>query len=122
MSLYFFPTYFQQVFDNEYISFNNAITELENELFIFINDKFGSASSTAHALQLFEQFRSVLQQETLRELLDEKHKIIFNNYGRDVEAIKYMYENLCENPPIPRNSPPVSGNIAWGRQLLRYYS
>jgi hypothetical protein len=30
-----------------------------------------------------------------------------------------LSHNCRYEPPIPRNSPPVAGNIMWARQLLR---
>lgn len=30
-----------------------------------------------------------------------------------------LYEKNKYEPPIPRNAPPVAGNIMWARQLLR---
>ena len=32
------------------------------------------------------------------------------------------YENDKDDPPIPRGMPPVSGRIAWSRQLFRKIS
>ena len=42
------------------------------------------------------------------------HKMIF---FRDLENIRKQYQKLKDNPPIPRNMPPISGRIAWARQL-----
>lgn len=44
---------------------------------------------------------------------------VFTNYGQELEHLREQYEEQKDNPPIPRNAPPVSGNIAWARQLLR---
>uniref|UniRef100_A0A7S1KLW9 AAA+ ATPase domain-containing protein n=2 Tax=Percolomonas cosmopolitus TaxID=63605 RepID=A0A7S1KLW9_9EUKA len=106
-------------FEEDFVRFNQDMSQLEAKLVIFINNCFGSATSTQHSLEMLRQFREVLKQDSLQRLLDEKHKIIFNNYGRDVEGIKQIYEKFRKRPPLPRNSPPVAGNIAWARQLLR---
>mmetsp|Transcript_11859 Transcript_11859/g.17623 ORF Transcript_11859/g.17623 Transcript_11859/m.17623 type:complete len:4548 (-) Transcript_11859:28-13671(-) len=116
---YDFLDHTNKTFDEDYIKFNYDITELEQDLIVFINNCFGSASSTQHSLELLDQFRSVLKQDSLQRLLDEKHKIIFNNYGRDVENVKQIYERYKKSPPLARTAPPVAGNIAWARQLLR---
>lgn len=116
---YDFLDHTNKSFDEDYIKFNYDITELEQELVSFINNCFGSASSTQHSLELLNQFRAVLKQDSLQRLLEEKHKIIFNNYGRDVENVKQIYERYKNNPPLSRTAPPVAGNIAWARQLLR---
>lgn len=33
--------------------------------------------------------------------------------------IQKLYERHKLAPPLPRNAPPVAGNIMWARQLLR---
>lgn len=30
-----------------------------------------------------------------------------------------MYQRNCENPPVHRDFPPISGRISWARQLMR---
>ena len=30
-----------------------------------------------------------------------------------------MYQRNCENPPVNRDMPPISGRISWSRQLMR---
>jgi hypothetical protein len=87
------------------------ITELEADLVVFINNCFGGSTSTTHSLELLTKFRAALKQESLQRLLDEKHKIIFNNYGRDVEHIKQLYEEYKDAPILPRNAPIVAGSI-----------
>jgi dynein heavy chain len=46
-------------------------------------------------------------------------QVIFQHYARDLEAVQAQYEAHKHKPPIPRNAPPISGNIMWARQLLR---
>lgn len=116
---YDFLDHTNKQFEDDFVRFNQEMSQLESKLVIFINNCFGSATSTQHSLEMLQQFREVLKQDSLQKLLDEKHKIIFNNYGRDVEAIKQIYEKFRKRPPLPRNAPPVAGNIAWARQLLR---
>lgn len=41
------------------------------------------------------------------------------NYAHDLENVQKLYEKHKYEPPIPRNAPPVAGNIMWARQLLR---
>ena len=36
----------------------------------------------------------------------------------DLEAVQRAYEKHKHEPPVPRNAPPVSGNIMWARHLL----
>ena len=54
-------------------------------------------------------------------------KIDYNNqylkllqeYSRELEAVRKLYEKNKSEPTIPRNLPPISGRITWSRQLYR---
>ncbi len=48
-----------------------------------------------------------------------RYLVIFQNYFTDLETVQKLYEKNKYEPPIPRNAPPVAGNIMWARQLLR---
>ncbi len=54
-----------------------------------------------------------------RACTTRRYLVIFQNYARDLEAVQKLYEKHKYEPPIPRNAPPVAGNIMWARQLLR---
>ena len=60
-----------------------------------------------------------MQRESLREDLEAKLRVVFHNYGLDLEASQTLYERHKEDPPVMRNAPPVAGNVMWARQLLR---
>ena len=51
--------------------------------------------------------------------LDSKFTIIFHNYGLDLTTVQEIYEKYKHSPPLPRNMPPVAGNILWSRHLLK---
>ena len=91
----------------------------ETQLQSFINSAFENISSTEQALNLLQQFQTILQRDTLRADLQDKYMVIFHNYGFDLENVQAVYEKHKNNPPVPRNAPPIAGNIMWARQLLR---
>ena len=51
--------------------------------------------------------------------LKDKYMKVLNNYGRDLETVRKLYQKQKNEPTVPRNLPPVSGKIAWARQLYR---
>lgn len=106
-------------FDRDFLEFNVNIHDLEVALQGFINSSFENITSTEHALVLIKQFQSILQRDTLRADLENKYMVIFQNYGLDLDTVQKQYEKYKANPPIPRNVPPVAGNIMWARQLFR---
>jgi dynein heavy chain len=92
---------------------------LEAALQQFINQSFENITSIEHSLRLLKKFQSILQRESLKSDLDSKLNIIFQNYGQELEQVQQLYEKEKHDPPIPRNLPPVAGNITWSRHLLK---
>jgi dynein heavy chain len=111
--------YHNNKFDRDYVEFNVKITDLEAALQQFINQSFENITSIEHSLQLLRKFQSILQRESLKSDLDSKLSIIFQNYGQELEQVQQLYEKEKHDPPIPRNLPPVAGNITWSRHLLK---
>ena len=70
-------------------------------------------------LILLGKFQACFQREALRADLDSKLNIIFQNYGTELEEVQQLYEQQKHEPPLPRNLPPVAGNIVWSRHLLK---
>jgi dynein heavy chain len=111
--------YHNNKFDRDYVEFNVKITDLEAALQQFINQSFENITSIEHSLRLLKKFQSILQRESLKSDLDSKLNIIFQNYGQELEQVQQLYEKEKHDPPIPRNLPPVAGNITWSRHLLK---
>ena len=95
------------------------ISELEGALQQFINQSFENISSIEASLNLLKKFQSILQRENLKSDLDDKFNVIFQNYGLELDTVQGLYEKHKHNPPVPRNLPPVAGNITWSRHLLK---
>jgi Dynein heavy chain, N-terminal region 1 len=70
-------------------------------------------------LYYYCRFQGILQRESLKSDLDSKLNIIFQNYGMELEQVQALYERQKHDPPVPRNLPPVAGNITWSRHLLK---
>jgi hypothetical protein len=106
-------------FDRDYVEFNFRISTLESQLQSFINQSFETIKSIEHSLNLLRKFQSILARENLKSDLDSKLNIIFGNYGMELDSVQQLYEKQKHDPPIPRNLPPVAGNITWSRHLLK---
>jgi dynein heavy chain len=106
-------------FDRDYVDFNVKMQELESSLQMFINRSFENINSIEESLTLLKKYQAILHRENLRNDLDSKLTLIFHNYGMELSHIEQMYEKNKHNPPISRNMPPVAGNIAWARHLLK---
>jgi dynein heavy chain len=106
-------------FDRDYVEFNVQISDLEGLLQNFINESFESITSIEHSLNLLTKFQQILQRESLKSDLDSKLNVIFQNYALELAEVQQLYETEKHKPPIPRNLPPVAGNITWSRHMLK---
>jgi dynein heavy chain len=106
-------------FDRDYVEFNVQISELEQSLQLFIDESFLSITSIDRSLSMLRRFQSIFQRDSLKSNLESKFYVIFMNYGAELEEVQNVYEKCKQNPPIPRNLPPVAGNITWSRHLLK---
>ncbi|KAL3309290.1 Dynein heavy chain 5, axonemal, partial [Cichlidogyrus casuarinus] len=70
--------------------------------------------TTQRALQLCSQFQRLnipglgIEDQSMRILL---------HYKRELENVAKHYTKYKEDPPLPRDMPPISGKIVWVRQL-----
>lgn len=71
---------------------------------------------TEKALELLGKFERI---EGAKLNIAEKYNKLMANYGRDLEAVRKLYQKLKNEPPTARNLPPVAGRIAWARQMYR---
>ena len=80
----------QVAFDADKREFDGAISALETALQAFINRSFETITSTDTAYSLLRRYQEILQRPSLREDLDAKLRVIFSNYGLDLEATQTM--------------------------------
>ena len=85
----------------------------------FINQSFENITNIENSLNLLNKFQKILQRENLKNDLDDKFNIIFQNYGVELEQVQHLYEKHKHAPPLTRNLPPVAGNITWSRHLIQ---
>ena len=111
--------YHSNRFDRDFVDFNVKMNELERSLQRFINRSFENMGSIDQSLSLLKKYQAILNRENIRSDLESKLSVIFNNYGLELNRVKQIYEKHKHDPPINRNMPPVAGNIAWARHLLK---
>ncbi|KAJ1563094.1 Dynein heavy chain 5, axonemal [Cladochytrium tenue] len=104
-------------YDSDYASFKKQIADLEAGLQQFIDASFERITSTELSLNLLAKFRKI---KDMQLDLESKYHVVFVHYTRkDLEGVRKLYQKCKDDPPIARNMPPVSGAIAWARQLYR---
>ncbi|KAJ3258377.1 Dynein heavy chain 5, axonemal [Boothiomyces macroporosus] len=104
-------------YDTDYNNFKKQVADIETTLQQFIDSSFEHITSTENSLELLSKFRKI---KDMQIDLESKYHAVFVHYTRrDLEGVRKMYQKFKDAPPIPRNTPPVAGAIAWARQLYR---
>ncbi|XP_033097914.1 dynein heavy chain 5, axonemal-like [Anneissia japonica] len=103
-------------FDMDYDEFKKSVYDLECMLQGFLDSCFSKISSSVQALTLLRRFERL----NISHLnIEEKYAVILHHFGFELETIRKLYQKNKEDPPVPRDMPPVSGKISWARQLFR---
>merc|ERR1719210_925248 len=103
-------------FNNDYDDFRRQIDDLNTLFEEFMDSSINRSSSTLHSLKLLSRL-SELEIPSLG--ITQKLTKIFMQFNKEIENIRLLYQKHREEPPIPRDMPPVAGKIAWARQLYR---
>jgi dynein heavy chain len=91
----------------------------EAALKALVDASFAHATSAEARLDLLATFGPVLRRPELKAHLDAKLQAALVAYASELAGVQAQYEQDKHAPPVPRNTPPVAGAVAWSRQLLR---
>ncbi|XP_023777498.1 dynein heavy chain 5, axonemal-like isoform X4 [Cyanistes caeruleus] len=107
--------YRKKEFEKDYLEFKNQIAVLYESIQEFVDSWFEKTLTTEQMLEF------LIKLEQIGENIDlnEKYTIVLQQYSQDLEFIQKLYQKEKENPPLPRNIPPVAGKIMWAQQLFR---
>uniref|UniRef100_G1SYW3 Dynein axonemal heavy chain 5 n=1 Tax=Oryctolagus cuniculus TaxID=9986 RepID=G1SYW3_RABIT len=102
-------------FDQDYEEFCKQIDDLHNELQKFMDVTFEKIQNTNQALSMLKKFERL----NIPNLgIDDKYRLILENYGTDIDMISKLYTKQKYDPPLARDQPPIAGKILWARQLF----
>ncbi|XP_069769397.1 dynein axonemal heavy chain 5 isoform X6 [Narcine bancroftii] len=103
-------------FDNDFQDFKLQMEGLYQSMQTFMDSWFEQPLTLERMLELLGKFEHIAGSEL--ELTD-KYLVVLQRFGRDLDLVRKTYQKQRENPPTPRNIPPISGKIMWVRQLFR---
>ncbi|XP_037394017.1 dynein heavy chain 8, axonemal [Pygocentrus nattereri] len=105
-------------FEVDFAEFMSQISNLENQLQIFMNSRFSKILSSQHAFVQLQRFEK-LNMPCLKAQISKTFGLILQHYVSELESVKKLYQAHREDPPLARNMPPVAGRILWVRQLFK---
>ncbi|XP_034615402.1 dynein heavy chain 5, axonemal-like [Trachemys scripta elegans] len=106
----------KQEFEEDYLEFKNQIEGLHQSMQELVDSWFEKSLTTEQMLGLLMKFEHIGKDHID---LTEKYIIVLQRYSRELDLVRKLYQKQKENPPMPRNVPPVTGKIMWARQLFR---
>uniref|UniRef100_A0AAZ3PJI0 AAA+ ATPase domain-containing protein n=1 Tax=Oncorhynchus tshawytscha TaxID=74940 RepID=A0AAZ3PJI0_ONCTS len=105
-------------FEVDFAEFMVQISNLENQLQMFMNSCFSKILSSQHALFFLKRFQK-LNMPCLKTEVSSTVGLILQHYVSELESVKKLYQIHREDPPLARNMPPIAGKVLWIRQLYR---
>ncbi|XP_076808265.1 dynein axonemal heavy chain 5-like [Clavelina lepadiformis] len=103
-------------FEADYLEFKSQIDALHLALQTYMDNWFDKSLSTEYLLELLVKFEAIKGADLD---INEKYSFLLTKYAKDLETVRKLYAKFKTDPPIARNMPPISGKIAWARQLYR---
>ncbi|KAM9349881.1 dynein axonemal heavy chain 8-like [Symphorus nematophorus] len=105
-------------FEMDFAKFMVQISSIENQLCAFMSSCLSNIISSQQALRLIQRFQW-LNIPCLDKKMSNILGRILQHYASEVEFVKTLYDKQRDNPPLPRNMPPVAGRISWVRHLYK---
>ncbi|KAM4605979.1 LOW QUALITY PROTEIN: dynein axonemal heavy chain 5 [Polymixia lowei] len=103
-------------FDSDYTDFQLQVQGVFQSVQSLLDSCLHQSLTTEQMLDLLCVFEGGLGG---RLDLKDWYLLVLQHYSRDLDLVRRTYQKHKENPPTPRNIPPVSGRIMWSRQLYR---
>ena len=103
-------------FNHDFEDFKRQINDLQGALGKFMDKSVSKFQLTIQAIQHIERFET-LDMSCLG--IQDRYKSLLMSFGGEIESTRKLYMQHRDDPPIPRDMPPVAGKISWSRQLAR---
>lgn len=103
-------------FNNDYLSFISKTNTLKESIATMIELNFDTVWETPQGIRFLIRFEKVSEKIPL-SMMDEKYMRILKYCEKEVDRILKLFRKQRDDPPLPRNFPPIAGRIKWCRSL-----
>ena len=105
--------------DGQFKQFLSNIAAVEDETINLINETFSNElKSSEGAFTLLLKFKDIRTREKIEKELRDKYDDVLEQYGKELTIMEKLFEEGKNDPPIPKNTPPVAGAIIWARSIF----
>ncbi|XP_052132221.1 dynein axonemal heavy chain 5, partial [Frankliniella occidentalis] len=103
-------------FDDDFKHFITKANDLKSNIAAIIEQNFASVWETPQGIRFLVRFEKVSTKIPLARM-DEKYSRVLQYCEKEVEHILRLFRRQKDDPPLPRNFPPIAGRIKWSRSL-----
>ncbi|KAK8898529.1 Dynein heavy chain 5, axonemal [Tritrichomonas musculus] len=107
-----------QKFNEDYANFQTQCGNEDAKIRKIISEAFQVTKTVQIELELHETLKETVTREEGQAELAVWFKHCLQRYYEDLENVSQWFKAQSDNPPIPKNMPPIGGRIAWVRQLI----
>ena len=107
-----------QKFKDDYANFQTQCSNEDAKIRKIISDAFKVTKTVHLELELHENLKQTVTRSEGQAELEIWFRHCLQRYNEDLDNVAQWFKAQSENPPIPKNMPPIGGRIAWVRQLI----
>jgi len=109
----------KESWDNLFRLFKQNIESVENDTLNLINSTFSNElKSSEGAFTLLLKFKNIRTRARIEEQLTKKYEDVLEQYKKELNKMEELFNTSKDNPPIPKNTPPIAGAIIWARSIF----
>jgi dynein heavy chain len=114
---------FEKKFQTQWQGVNAKFTtdkeQIERATRAFIDSSFKKLRSAEGAFELLQNFKSIKSEGAINRQMMDKFNDILEQFSREIDTTRDIFEANKARPPVTRNQPPVAGAINWSRSLFQ---
>ena len=93
--------------------------QIERATRAFIDSSFKKLRNAEAAFELLQNFKSIKSEGAINKQMMDKFNDILEQFSREIDVTRDIFEANKATPPVTRNQPPVAGAINWSRSLFQ---
>jgi dynein heavy chain len=99
--------------------FEHNIETIENETISLIDMTFRDKLKSAEgAFDLLQKFKNIMTRPRIEEKMKNKYDDVLNQYDKELDNMRDLFDRGMKNTPISKNRPPKAGKICWARSIM----
>uniref|UniRef100_A0A182YK77 AAA+ ATPase domain-containing protein n=1 Tax=Anopheles stephensi TaxID=30069 RepID=A0A182YK77_ANOST len=103
-------------FNDDFQIFMQKTDTLKETIASMIEHNFDSVWETPQGIRFLVRFEKVSEKIPL-STMDEKYQRVSKYCEKEIDRILKLFRKQRDDPPLPRNFPPIAGRIKWCRSL-----